>query len=604
MIIKAIRLIVLCASMFGYMRYFSRKIAPELSIGFTFVSIGSVMFVAGLLNVLPETAILVCLGGLVCLAWTLVKEKRKLTLSLGGAFFLMMCAILVARLWGCHFIHLDNFTHWGLAVRHMLTKDRFPNFTDSYIRFQSYPLGAGALIYYFAKISGIHAEWFQMLAHWACAAAMFAGFLGLAKNTPAKVLGFIGPMLLLCVDNNFDQLLVDSALAFVGLGAASFCVYYGRELKQKGFYVIPWLTFLITVKNSGALFVLFVVFLVFLWGGWKKGLAALVAPFAFLLLWNRHVAYVYESGMMAQHSMSIDNFKRMLMNKRAGSVRTIITKMAQEVFSLANPYLAVFLLSLAACVLVWVLLKKERTVRTLLIYGVVCYLLYQVGMTGMYIFTMSEKEAVRLASYPRYHGTILIFSTGVMVMAMLLLSERIRDIKNGRKWTTACCAACALAIVVSGMPKYSQYFRTNNEEAVTRAEYRQTLETLVSGYGVEPEAKYYVLIDQDSKDMGFIYNMINCLMLADDVQVRKLDQIYSNEEIDACDYMLGFGKDKEIGAYIFDTYGTRDRVINLKEAERIPGADGSGGQAEAEDAGDEAGAGPINLREALMGNGQ
>jgi hypothetical protein len=126
----------------------------------------------------------------------------------------------------------------------------------------------------------------------------------------------------------------------------------------------------------------------------------------------------------------------------------------------------------------------------------------------------------------------------------------------------------------------------------------------VSGYGVEREAKYYVLIDQDSKDMGFIYNMINCLMLADAVQVRKLNQIYSNEEIDACDYMLGFGKDKEIGAYIFDTYGTRDRVINLKEAERIPGADGSGGQAEAEDAGDEAGAGPINLREALMGNGQ
>ena len=59
MIFKAIRLIALCASMFGYMRYFSRKIAPELSIGFTFVSIGSVMFLAGLLNVLPETAILV-----------------------------------------------------------------------------------------------------------------------------------------------------------------------------------------------------------------------------------------------------------------------------------------------------------------------------------------------------------------------------------------------------------------------------------------------------------------------------------------------------------------------------------------------------------------
>ena len=129
----------------------------------------------------------------------------------------------------------------------------------------------------------------------------------------------------------------------------------------------------------------------------------------------------------------------------------------------------------------------------------------------------------------------------------------------------------------------------------------------MSDYGVAPEAKYYVLIDQDSKDMGFLYNMINCLMLADDVQVRKLDQIFSNEEIDACDYMLGFGKDKEIGAYIYDTYGTRDRVIDLREAQRKPTADKTGEEAgaeDADDAGDKAGAGPINLREALMGSGQ
>lgn len=570
MLFAIIRLLVLCASTYGYMRFFSRRIAPELSIGFTFTSIGSAMFLAGLLNVLPEATLLICLGGLACLIWTLAKEGAKPSLSLGGAFFLFMLAVLLARLWGCRFIHLDNYTHWALAVNHMLTKNRFPNFTDSYVRFQSYPLGAGALIYYFAKVSGVRAEWFQMLVHWACAAAMFSGLFALAKNTPARVMCFVGSLLLLIVDNNFDQLLVDSTLGFVALGATAFCAHYQRDLKRKGFYVIPWLTFLITVKNSGALFALYVVFLVFLWGGWRKGLAALAAPLATLLLWNRHVAYVFESGMMAQHSMSIENFKRTLMNKRAGSVETIIKKMAQEVFSLSNMYLPVLLVSIAAFILAMVLLKKERPVRTLLAFGVVCYLLYQVGMTAMYVFTMSEKEAIRLASYPRYHGTILIYATGVLVMAVALLSDRLGAVK-GRAWVNAACAVCLLAIVVSGMPKYSQYLRTNDEEAVTRAGYRDRLDALTGEYGMEAQKSYYMLIGKENKDSGFLYNMVNSMLLADDVQVRNVNQIFGGEEIERCDYIVAFDDDADIRAYLLEKYGTEGPVVDLSEARQAQG---------------------------------
>ena len=106
-----------------------------------------------------------------------------------------------------------------------------------------------------------------------------------------------------------------------------------------------------------------------------------------------------------------------------------------------------------------------------------------------------------------------------------------------------------------------------------------------------------------SAETAYLYNMVNCLMLADDVQVRKLGQIYSNEEIDACDYMIGFGEDEEIGAYIFDTYGTRDRVVDLSKTPRKPEAATSDDKAGAKDD-DKAEAGPINLREALMGSGQ
>lgn len=567
MIIKAIRLIALCASMFGYMRFISRRIAPELSIGFTFTAIGSVMLAAGLLNALPETAILVCLGGLACLAWTFFKEKRKLTLSLGGTFFLVMCAVLAARVWGQKINAYDSFSHWGLVVKHMLAKDRFPNFMDDYVHFQSYPLGAGALIYYCAKVSGIHSEWFQMLAHWACAAGLLSGLFCLARRLPAKLACFASAVLLLCSNNNFDMLQVDSALAFVALGAVAFCVFYRNDLRRMGFYVLPWLTFLITVKNSGALFVLYEAFLVFLWGGWRKGIASLAAPFGLLLIWNRHVAYVFESGLLSQHAMSIDHFRRMLDAKRARSVQTILSKMAQKVFMPDNPYLAIFAVSAAVFVLALLLLKKARAERTLAVYGVVCYLLYQAGLTGMYIFSMSEKEAVVLATYSRYNGTILIFCAGVMLMAILLMSGDMCEIRNGGRRSAALCAACVLAIVLSGMPNYGHYLRRHDADAATRASYRQTMEELLDGYGVPAESSYYVLVDEDFPHTSLLSYMTSYLTLSDAVEIRKPGQIQGDAEILKSDYLLAFGDSPEVMDAVERVTGRRERVVSLAEVE-------------------------------------
>ena len=232
MVLTIIRLALLCLSVYGAMRYFGRRIAPELAIGFTFAAIGSVIFFAGLLNLLDEATLAVFLGGLVCLGLTL-REGRRLTISAGGIFLLAACAFLAFRLWGGKLIYIDNFTHWEVAVRHLLAKHRFPNFQDSYIRFQSYPLGTASLIYYFTRVSGIEAEWFQALVQWACAAGMLSGLFCLAKSVPARAACFLGAALLFCADNDFNQLLVDTMLGVTALSAAAFCVYYRDDLRRK-----------------------------------------------------------------------------------------------------------------------------------------------------------------------------------------------------------------------------------------------------------------------------------------------------------------------------------------------------------------------------------
>lgn len=567
MILTILRMILLCASVYGYTRYFSRRLAPELSIGLVFALIGSVIFLAGLLNVLPEAAALICAGGLVCLVRAVVKRELKPQISLGGIFFVLVCIALALLLKGEKLIYIDNFTHWETAVRHLLATDRFPNFQDSYIRFQSYPLGTASLIYYFARVSGIESEWFQMLVHWACAAAMLSGLFCLAKNLPARIACFAGALLLLCADNAFTQLLVDSTLGYVALGALAFCVYYREELRERALWVLPWLIYLIAVKNSGALFVIYVVVLVFLWGGWKRGLQVGVGAMSTLLLWNRHVSYAFEAGMLAQHAMSIEHFKRMLAMKKPGSVGKIVDKMVHQVFSLSNAYLPVLVLSVLLLALSLVWLRRDKAVRLLLIYGAVCYLIYQAGMLGMYVFTMQEKEAMRLASYDRYHGTIWIFAAGVALIAALLMSDRLTDRSRGRLWTGAVCGACVVAMAVSGMPNYSYYTRYKDEDTLSVLAIRERADALIAENALPEGERYYLLVDDDftAAESAYLYNLVNCLMLADDVQVSTLNQIFNPAEIERCDYLVAFGTSPAIGDYVYDHYGSKDVVVRMAE---------------------------------------
>ena len=568
MIIKIMRIALLCASMYGYMREAGRRIAPELSIGFTFAAIGSVMTVAGVLNVLPEAAVLICAGGLACLVRGIAKDRRMPPLNWGVAFLAVMCAVLTARLYGLLLIHNDNFSHWGVIVRHMLVKDRLPNYADPYIWYQSYPPGSAAFIYYCLKITGVRAEWAQMLAHWMCAAGMLSGLFCLAKGVPAKLACFAGAMLVFCGDNNFNQLLVDSTLALVTAEAVCFCVYYRRDLRKKAPYLIPWLTYLIALKNSGGLFVLYALILVFFWGGFKRGAVCAVPPLMMLLIWNRHVSYVFESGMTTRHSMSIDNFRRMLSAKKPGSVNSIVRQLLQRVFSLTNEYLAVLIFSIALFILAMILLRRDRLIRGLLIYGAAAYAIYMAGTLGMYIFTMPEGQAVQLASYDRYHGTISMFCASVALMAALVFADRAREKPKGGMWGRVCCLGCVAAIAVSGMPEYTHYTRILRTGEQGKLPIRLAADEVIAECGIPPEASYYVLVGDDFAATPYLTNLMNCLLMARDIQVRRIKQILDENEAFKSDYLIAFEDVPQVMDYVEEHFGARERFIDLSTVAR------------------------------------
>ena len=58
---------------------------------------------------------------------------------------------------------------------------------------------------------------------------------------------------------------------------------------------------------------------------------------------------------------------------------------------------------------------------------------------------------------------------------------------------------------------------------------RARADSLIEQYALPEGASYYILVDDDFSptQTAYLYNMANCLLLAEDVQVRKLDKLCS-----------------------------------------------------------------------------
>ena len=115
------------------------------------------LFLSGLLNLLREGAAVLFLLGLLFLLVSAFENKRFSVSFLRNYYdpgFLYLGVISVAMgffLKGRIFTHQDNFSHWALVVKTMLMNNRFPTFMDPLIKYQEYPLGSSAFIYYFAN---------------------------------------------------------------------------------------------------------------------------------------------------------------------------------------------------------------------------------------------------------------------------------------------------------------------------------------------------------------------------------------------------------------------------------------------------------------------
>ena len=557
--IKLIRLCTLALSFYGYINWVSGYIKPEFSIGTVFSVISCLVFLAGILNMMTEMTFLLWLLGLALLMRAAWKRNLSKGISKGSVAFAAIGAMVFFVVYLMKFEHYDCFSHWGIAVKTIIQNNRFPNFSDINITFQSYPLGSAAFVYYVMHIAGMEAEWMQMLAQALLTIGFAVSIYAFANDIKESVCCTIAVLSLLCGNNRFTDLLVDTLLPIAALSGLSYCLYYQDEMKEKWQGVLPTLVFLITVKNSGVYFAIILLFGIWISKCLRNQRTAMIslafAPLAVLFLWQKHVMLVYENGLEARHSLSIKNFVAVLSGKTPADMIPVIDAFRSRVLSLTNP---VVLLIIAVSLLwFWAWKTNNQTAKKYSLILIGSYILYEILMLAMYLVSMPQHEAAYLAGYSRYERTILIFESGAAFLVFMFLAKRT---KHSRKSLIA--GMCTIIVMMVLMIKPSYSYLRRREVTGTK---RQVFDNLIYEYGIPEEKRLLVLVDPEkTTDKSYIRYMAKYLLDPKTVKVSTVEDIGDLNIRKKYDYLIALDQSEEIESYMKKEYRNEERVIALR----------------------------------------
>ena len=565
-LVFSLRMLLLLLSLYGYLQALRRYCRVEFCFGLCFSMIGSALFLAGMLNLLREAVWAIALGG-VFLAGRSLRQKQpvKALLCPGVVFFLGMGVFFLFFLRGSIFLSYDNFSHWGYVAKILTRYDRFPNFSDQNVMFASYPLGSTAFLYFVSEILGNSSEWVLMYAQVMLTVGMLLSLFPFARGWAQSLAVLVCSLFLLCCNNSFFDLLVDTLLPIAALAPMALCLYEGERLREKLWVLLPYSVFLVSIKNSGALFVALLFGCAWLLlpdkkRSFKTLLMLAGVPVATVLLWQKHVSMVFYDGLMSKHSMSARYLYTMLRRKPLDQFWPIIRSMAQKVFQFSNPGLWLLALGLLIYLAARRLDGGKRAGQVLLV-AAVSYVCYQLGTLGTYLLSMPLDEALRLASYERYHQSILMFVMALVFLEALITLNALPKTRFA-PWLRGGAAALVLVVCYFCVHPNFGYFRKQD----TQGSERVAFEAMITDYQVQTDASYVILIRQEREDFGFLEHTLQYL-LTPRRYILQRDGDLSGVDLTGINYVIAFEHSPQIDAFLASLGAKSDSVICLSQPE-------------------------------------
>ncbi len=444
---------------------------------FVFSGITAILFVAGLLNVMPLMVLILFLGGMglsLYYFYLFIKKKGKVSLGITPSivFFFLAVLFIVFALSGVIHTHYDDFSHWGLIIKEMLNVNGLPD-GRTIISFTNYPPGSATFIYYVISIIGYSESYTFMAQGFLIAACLTTLFIFTSWNRPGSVLtAFAAALALFSINGTYIYtLLVDSLLGMVALAVSVIAYYYRKDWKKGILAITPIMILLMLVKDSGKVFFLFnlIVIFWFLYTNYLKGnvfkrsnvrivlwvmLFTLVLPLSVNFLWGQYVDKVYQNDHYNKFAVNrgklFDNNKTEEFKQNLGPM---IFQAATDTNNSGIKSLLILNGLALATILIYIILHKQLALRLVAVtfFVNIAYIFYMFTLYLMYLFLMPENEAIRLAGFSRYLATMVVYCAGIL---MISLFKEWVAVPRERRNTGLRLALAAILVIAFMYPQW------------------------------------------------------------------------------------------------------------------------------------------------------
>lgn len=468
MLLDILKLLGLAVSFIGWLYWVHRW----LGVDFCFVPaavcslVTVLVYFGGIFGVLGPAALAVYFVGVALCAGMLLYfcesgSWPRLHFHLREVCFGAGCALFLSLLPTAQFQHYDNYSHWGIVVKLMLSTDAFPTAETQLIDFLNYPLGTSSFLYYICRFAG-HREGTMLLAQGALIFAFFYAIFGAIRHRKAFLLyALLGVGLSFLTFFNItiriNNLLVDFLLPVIALACWAAIQRYPTEMDKLLPLLVPYQALLLIVKSTGAIYLAFTVcaFVIEVpramrqlpvpqhgkkanpWGPLLPGAVALALSSLTWLAWQYHTKTAFPN-VVNKFDTNLVEVGAAGTGKTPEELQAIWNLFLQTVADTSTRPTLGFLLmnAFALCCALALWLKWHRPLKTLgkaMLWLNLMVVLYYGGILLLYLFSMPADEALVLAGFDRYACSIIVlFAGGVVLKLAQQVEEMLTYSPEGR----------------------------------------------------------------------------------------------------------------------------------------------------------------------------
>lgn len=429
------------ASVCGHVFYAARLTRTDFCFAplFAAACLGLALYAGALADAPEQTAYLLFAAGLPGFARCVSLARRgrlRPRAGLRGACFAAGTAAFAVLIFRLRLTHYDNFSHWALAVKSLLCTDALPRADTALLDFPDYPPGTTLLCYYAGKFLGT-SQTVMLLAHnavlFACFWAMFGVVRERRRFLPYALIGAGCAMLsYLNLTIRINNLLVDFLLPLLTASAAAAADRYRDEPARLSAWCAAVLGFTGIVKNTGFFFAVvgyafYLAALLRTRGAppRRRTLCAVLTGAAAALpalLWRAYVNTAL-AGFDAKFDFSAGN-SAVPPELRGRIARDFLRAALDPADRAAQVIFLCNVLALGATVFARVRLGRRWRLGAALIAADAAAAAYYAGLLWLYLYSMPQEEAVRLAGFERYA------CSAAALCAAIVILYAARDVEN------------------------------------------------------------------------------------------------------------------------------------------------------------------------------